>query len=207
MITVVGNLKGGSGKSTVAFNLAVWLGTQGRAVKLLDLDPQRTLTDLVAVRTEEGYVPELDLLPSGTNLGSLTEETAEVLIDVGASNYQAMVESLRLADTVLVPVVPGQADVWSTQRYLKLVQHERRPECRILLFLNRTDALGGSKETKEAFGALNMLKGVTVLPTRLGQRVSLCRSLSEGLAVFELDPRAKATQEFFDLAAAILAAR
>ena len=56
---VVGNLKGGSGKSTVAFNLAVWLTAKGHAVRLVDLDPQKTLSDLVAVRREIGIEPEL----------------------------------------------------------------------------------------------------------------------------------------------------
>lgn len=211
MITVIGNLKGGSGKSTVAFNLAIWRAMQNKPVKLLDLDPQRTLTDLVSVRTEEGFIPALDLLSPESDLGALRRERADVLIDVGASSFERMLEAIRNADAVLVPVVPGQADVWSTQRYLKIVQGERRPECRVMLFLNRTDALGGSKETREASVALNvlmnMLDGVSVLPGRLGQRISFCRSLSEGLAVFELDPKSKATQEFFDLADAIEALR
>jgi chromosome partitioning protein len=211
MITVIGNLKGGSGKSTVAFNLAIWRAMQNKPVRLLDLDPQRTLTDLVSVRTEESYIPALDLLSPDSDLAQLRREAADVLIDVGASSFERMLEAIRNADAVLVPVVPGQADVWSTQRYLKIVQGERRPECRVMLFLNRTDALGGSKETREASVALNvlmnMLDGVSVLPGRLGQRISFCRSLSEGLAVFELDPKSKATQEFFDLADAIEALR
>ena len=211
MITVIGNMKGGSGKSTVAFNLAVWRAMQNRTVKLVDLDTQRTLSDLVAIRTEEGFVPQLGLLPADSNLSQLRKDSGDIIVDVGASNFDRMLEAIRHADSILIPVVPGQADVWSTQRYLKIVQGERRPECSVMLFLNRTDALGGSKETREAAVALNvlmnMLEGVTVLPGRLGQRVSFCRSLSEGLAVFELDPRSKATQEFFDLANAIEATR
>ncbi len=211
MITVIGNMKGGSGKSTVAFNLAVWRAMQNRTVRLVDLDTQRTLSDLVAIRTEEGFVPHLGLLPADSNLSQLRKDSADIIVDVGASNFERMLEAIRHADSILIPVVPGQADVWSTQRYLKIVQGERRPECAVMLFLNRTDALGGSKETREAAVALNvlmnMLEGVTVLPGRLGQRVSFCRSLSEGLAVFELDPRSKATQEFFDLANAIDATR
>ena len=43
MLTVVGNLKGGTGKSTVAFNLAVWLAHDRPGVRVFDLDPQATL--------------------------------------------------------------------------------------------------------------------------------------------------------------------
>jgi chromosome partitioning protein len=210
MITVIGNLKGGSGKSTVAFNLAIWSAQRERPLKLLDLDPQATLTDLVTVRLEEGFEPVLQLLPPDSPIPALQGNGADVLVDVGASNLDRMMEAIRHADHVIVPVVPGQADIWSTQRYLKLVQAQRPAGCRVSLFLNRTDPVGGSRETREAAVALgvlrHMLDGVGVLPARLGQRIGFCRSLSEGLAVFELDPKSKATLEFFDLANAIAAA-
>ena len=57
MLTVVGNLKGGTGKSTVAFNLAVWLAHGKAGVSAFDLDPQATLTDVVQVRLEDGFDP------------------------------------------------------------------------------------------------------------------------------------------------------
>ena len=74
MITVIGNLKGGSGKSTIAFNLAIWLAWQECDVKLLDLDPQKTLTDLIGVREEEGYLPAVKLLPSDMPLENLRKQ-------------------------------------------------------------------------------------------------------------------------------------
>ncbi len=52
MITVVGGTKGGSGKSTVATNLAVMLSTAGRDVLLVDADDQETATDFTNLRNE-----------------------------------------------------------------------------------------------------------------------------------------------------------
>ena len=52
MITVVGGTKGGSGKSTVATNLAVMLATAGRDVLLVDADDQETSSDFTAMRNE-----------------------------------------------------------------------------------------------------------------------------------------------------------
>ena len=57
MITVIANLKGGTGKSTVTFNLAVWLDSINRKVTVIDLDPQRTLSDVAALRVEEKIEP------------------------------------------------------------------------------------------------------------------------------------------------------
>ena len=44
-IVVVGNLKGGTGKSTVAVNLACAMRGDGKRVALLDADPQGTAAD------------------------------------------------------------------------------------------------------------------------------------------------------------------
>jgi chromosome partitioning protein len=199
MITVVGNLKGGSGKSMIAFNLAVWLASLKREVTLIDLDPQRTLTDLVEVRAEEGCMPALTLLDASTPLESLATVAGDVIVDVGAANLVDMYAAIALAQRVLIPVVPGQADVWSTQRFLRLIAPYRRADGEVLMVLNRTDALGGSKETREAATALAMLKSAQLLPVRLGQRVWFCRSLSEGQAVFEMAANERASEEFLGL--------
>ena len=203
MITVIGNLKGGSGKSTVAFNLALWLAWHGRSVSVLDLDPQKTLTDLIALRREENYAPDVNVLPSDMALETLNDVNGDVLVDVGVASMERMFSAIGVADRLLVPVVPGQADVWSTQRFLNMIRPHRSPQCEVLMFLNRTDALGGSKETREAAEAIAMLTAGNVLPARLAQRIWLCRSLSEGLAVFELGPNEKASHEFLGLAMAL----
>ena len=203
MITVIGNLKGGSGKSTIAFNLAIWLAWQGRDVKLLDLDPQKTLTDLVGVREEEGYTPAIKLLPSDMPLENLRKQKGDVIVDVGAANMVGMFQAISQAHRLLIPVVPGQADVWSTQRFLGMIDSHRHPACQAIMFLNRTDALGGSKETREAAEAISMLKSATALTARLSQRVWICRTLSEGLSVFEMEPRDKGSLEFLNLAQAL----
>ena len=64
MITVGGRLKGGSGKSTLTFNLALWLIRANRRVLVIDADPQATLSDVVDVRREEGFQPPVELMGS-----------------------------------------------------------------------------------------------------------------------------------------------
>jgi cellulose biosynthesis protein BcsQ len=84
-----------------------------------------------------------------------------------------------------------------------MIDSHRHPSCQAIMFLNRTDALGGSKETREAAEAISMLKSATALTARLSQRVWICRTLSEGLSVFEMEPRDKGSQEFLNLAQAL----
>ncbi|MCG6860439.1 MAG: AAA family ATPase [Chromatiaceae bacterium] len=204
MVTIIGSLKGGSGKSTVTFNLAVWLAMADVKVQLIDADPQATLADVVDVRTEEGFDP---LLRVGDKSGLTPERlnTAdETLIDVGTSDMDAMRRALELCDRVVVPVPPSQADIWSTQRYIHLVSSIPRDKpADIFGFINRGDTHHAVRETNEAAAALVSLPGIKFLKPRLSQRTVFRRSFSEGLAVFELDPRGKGSREFFSLAAAL----
>ena len=204
MVTIIGSLKGGSGKSTVTFNLAVWLAMADVKVQLIDADPQATLTDVVDVRMEEGFDPPLRVGDKSALNAEHLKGAQETLIDVGTSDMDSMRRALQLCDRVVVPVPPSQADIWSTQRYIHLVEsteREKRPE--ILGFINRGDTHHAVRETNEAAAALVSLPGIRFIKPRLAQRTVFRRSFSEGLAVFELDPRGKGSKEFFSLAAAL----
>ncbi len=202
MITVIANLKGGTGKSTVNFNLAVWLAVHKRLVRLFDLDPQRTLTDVVDIRREEGYSPDLDLRHEYKHLNSNAGNDVEVLVDVGTGDMVAMNYALKVAERVVIPVPPSQADVWSTQRFLGMIRKARgRTKMPIVLgFVNRADTHLFVRETEETERALKMLPGIELLTSRLYQRTDFRRSFSEGLSVFELRPSGKAAKEINKLA-------
>jgi chromosome partitioning protein len=203
MLTVVGNLKGGTGKSTVAFNLAVWLAHSKHGVVTFDLDPQATLTDVCDVRREDGFEP---LVPVSSSIGELEELVRSngshpIIADVSASNMPELEKAVSLASRVLIPIQPSQADIWSTQRFLKIIGNVvDRQKTQVQGFINRADTHIAVRETDEAEEALRMLQGIEALKTRLYQRTAYRRSFSEGLAVFELDPMGKAAQEMKQLA-------
>ena len=211
MITVIANLKGGSGKSTVAFNLAVWLERSGRKVIGYDLDPQCTFSDLGMLRREIGNKPDIEIHSVRAVLGEqlMAHGESEVLVDVGAANMAAMKEAMATADRVLIPVPPSQADVWATQRFLHIVGPDMEAvklngRHKTMAFVNRADTNQSIRETQETEEALRMLPGIDeVMPQCLKMRTSFRRSLSEGLAVFEMWPRSKAADEFRVLAAAL----
>lgn len=203
MITVIGNLKGGSGKSTVTFNLAVWLAHFRVEVTSFDLDPQATLSDVAEVRHDEGFEPDIVVYRTENDPGAIVQHrSTEILVDVGASNLWAMRQAINMADRIVIPVTPSQADIWSTQRFLNIVTEalktEHHPE--ILAFINRADTHISVRESDEAEEALASLSAVSVLKVRLAQRTVFRRSFSEGLGVFELEPTGKAAHEFHRLA-------
>ncbi len=205
MLTVVGNLKGGTGKSTVAFNLAVWLAHDKHGVMAFDLDPQCTLLDVCEVREEDGFEPTFEVSTDLDELVRVAQDKQRkqpIIVDMSASNMPAMEKAISLADRILIPVQPSQADIWSTQRFLKIVAShiDRSANTEVLGFINRADTHRGIRETDEAEQALEMLQGVKALGVRLYQRTAYRRSFSEGLGVFELDPMGKASKEMKKLA-------
>jgi len=206
VITVIANLKGGSGKSTITFNLALWLQMQGEDVVAYDLDPQQTLNDVAAVRLEDGAEPRLNVKKTDNEnvKFNLNDHRCHVLVDVGAANMEAMHAALSAADRIIIPVQPSQPDVWATQRFLKIVNQactDGVPE--LIAFINRADTHCSVTESDEAEEALSMLDSVKVLPFRICQRTNFRRALSEGLSIFELSGRSKSAKEFDQFAHAL----
>ncbi len=205
MITVIANLKGGSGKSTVTFNLGLWLQMKGQPVVAYDLDPQQTLSDVAEVRREEGYTPPLQVnQPRETLMDDMQyhPQNTQVLVDVGASNMDAMRQALSVANRIIIPVPPSQPDVWATQRFLEIVNElslETNPEMRV--FVNRADTHRAVRESDETEEVLRQLPGVELVEQRLYQRTVYRRSLSEGMSIFEISKRSKAVEEFNHFAA------
>lgn len=201
MMTVVGNLKGGTGKSTLAFNLAVWLSHQQVKTRLFDLDPQNTFKDVIDVRIEQNIEPVLSLMGGIDALNAWqAEKDCEVVIDVSAADKPSMMAAIQRADRVVIPCAPSQADIWATQKFTSMIHHELG-EKPVFAFINRADTHHMVVETQEAEAALELIKGLKRLPVRLHQRTAFRRSFSEGLGVFELNRNDKASQEMLALAA------
>jgi chromosome partitioning protein len=208
MITVIANLKGGTGKSTVTFNLAVWIGSRNRRTAVIDLDPQRTLTDVAAVRMEEGIEPAIRVEAGSFSDVTFPEDAEEIIIDVGTADLDSFKQAIMIADRILIPVTPSQADVWSTQRFIRFLHkntHGNPPES--ITFLNRVSNSKADQAPEQAAAALSALPVARFIPQRLSARTVFRDSFSESLAVFELQPQSIASREFRALAEALFPGR
>src|SRR5207237_10288608 len=89
MIIVVGGIKGGSGKTTVATNLAVLRSGKSKDVLLIDADDQETATDFTVLRNEHlsnraGYTCiKLSGAAVRTEVLRLAEKYKDIIIDTG----------------------------------------------------------------------------------------------------------------------------
>jgi chromosome partitioning protein len=130
-LIAVGNLKGGTGKSTIAVNLACALRDTDRTVALVDADPQGSATDWHA----GGGLPVLvESLPlSGqreaqrwvARVLSLKAGADYVVVDLPPQADSGIASALLLADLLLVPVSPSGVDLRATGRALDLLRRAR----------------------------------------------------------------------------------
>lgn len=202
MITVVGGTKGGSGKSTVATNLAIMLAAAGREVLLVDADDQETSTDFSNLRegSRAGGAGYTCIALTGPAVRSGVQRLApkheHVIIDTGGRDTVSQRAALSICDCYLVPFAPRSFDVWTLDKVADLVEEARvvNPGLRALAFINRADARGG--ENAEAAELIRTKPALEFLPFSLGTRKAFAHAAAAGLSVIELKPQdPKATEE------------
>lgn len=131
MIYVICNEKGGSGKSSIAQTLSVYLKlNQSKDLLLIDADPQRTTAEWAAERAENDLpqIPCIELTGNITKqLQDLKSRYDSIVIDCGGADSKAMRSSLSYADIALLPfrpkrrdlkVAPGMAEIVETAQAL-----------------------------------------------------------------------------------------
>jgi chromosome partitioning protein len=133
-VVAVGNLKGGTGKSTVAVNLACAVAAEGRSCALVDTDPQGTATRWAEKRRLPVACWSQPLRALDEVGGWLAAATALrgrydlVVLDLPSVARHPFLAACFMADLVLVPASPLAADLEGTRRALidfRLVRRER----------------------------------------------------------------------------------
>ena len=187
------NEKGGTGKSTIATNLASALHLRGRRVVLVDADPQGTSRDWRSASPEGIDLPPVVALDRPEMLQSLASIQAElVIIDTPAKAEKMTAAVVRIAQTALVVIQPSGADIWASAAAVKLIQQKVDVGGQIDagFLVNRVS--GVSKLSKEVLTGEWNDYGVSMLEHSIGNRVVFAQALTDGLSVYNLaDAHAK----------------
>ena len=198
IVYTIAQQKGGVGKTMLAANIAAALAAT-RRVALLDIDPQRSLTQWNALRLARrpaaAAISFSDVsgwrLPAA--LESLAREHDVVVIDSPPNVDTDARIAIRAATLVLVPVQPSPPDLWAAQGTLKLAAAERRL-ARIVL--NRAPATSRLRTAVEHACAAQHL---VVAAATLGNRIGFANAFAVGLGVTEQAPHSLAARELFAL--------
>ena len=144
---VVLNPKGGSGKTTIAINLASYLAANGHSPVLMDFDPQGSSLRWVKKRKPAQPLVhviaayEKDTRTTRAFQLRVPETATHVIVDTPAAlEARQLPEMTRDADKVLVPVLPSDIDIHTCSRCIRdllLVAKIRREDDRIGVIANR----------------------------------------------------------------------
>ncbi|EWY36405.1 hypothetical protein N825_27045 [Skermanella stibiiresistens SB22] len=203
MILVVGGIKGGVGKSTLASNLAVLVAQSGRDVLLVDGDSQETTMTWAAARGEResvstDRVTTVALVGKGVRdeLRRLKPKYEVIVIDAGARDTTTQRSALTIADAILLPFAPRGPDLWTIDAAVEMITEIKSVNegLRALALVNRADPIGGDNAEAEAAFAEHA-DILTPAPVRVGNRKAIAQAHLMGLAANEMgrpDPKAVA---------------
>ncbi|MBA6389951.1 AAA family ATPase [Colwellia sp. BRX10-3] len=212
MMILVGGEKGGSGKSCLAQNLAVYFAREKKAIVLMvDCDPQRTTSDWIQARNSDPSLPAINCIQLygkiRNDLLSLNQHYDYVVVDCGGQDNLALRAAMSVADHVVIPLrpkrrdlktVPHMEDMLSTCKMVnpKMLASFVITQCPSLP--NQAGRILEAKEVCSSFG-INVLNAVTYSRNIYDDSEEL------GSSVLEIEPDSKAAVEMIAIAEELLA--
>jgi chromosome partitioning protein len=191
---LIANPKGGSGKTTLATNVAGWLAGRKQRVVLADFDPLRSTTEWLERRP--AMFPAIGGWTPTAGKEELREHNPHWLIlDTPAGLHgEALRDAMRRSDMLLVPVSPSAFDMGATQHFLDQIgeyKAVKQGDIAIGLVAMRVDPRTHSAEELEEF--LQTFDFPLVAHLRQTQVYVHCAR--DGLSMFDL-PRSRAEQDW-----------
>ena len=188
MTKIIGILgrKGGTGKTTLAVNLAHALALAGRKTMLLDTDPQASASAWASLR-EEPLFPVLRFTRNNLHkeISSISEGFDAVVIDGAPHDHETQRSAILSCTHLLIPVQTSAPDLWSTLDFCEVAQKADA------YISDQKRAVIASKVVKNNAMSKNFPKNAhEILPFPLlkattSQRVGYAESFSTGHTVFE----------------------
>jgi len=179
------NAKGGCGKSTLATNIASYFANEGASVALADYDPQRSSLDWLERRPDNR--PRIAGVAGFDGGLRHAPRTADfVVIDAPARSHGSeLVDLVKHAETIVVPVLPSTIDMQASSKFLeelKNIGKIERKQAKIGTVANRV------RDNTLIFDELDeyLLKARTPYIAALREAQNYVRAYTRGLGIFEL---------------------
>jgi chromosome partitioning protein len=189
-IVLVGSEKGGVGKTTISFNLAVLRAIAGYPVLLVDADKQASSSMLASMRTDGDFSPPLICVQKTGKMGADLLELRtnyEIIIDAGGVDSVELRQSIAVADIWVLPASPSQLDLFAMAKMARLQAEVEERVGRIprtVVVLN--PVAPNTREWEEAREMLSDNEKMPVLNSQLTNRVAHRRAIRAGCGVIEL---------------------
>lgn len=203
MIILIGGEKGGTGKTTLATNLAAMRALAGHDVLLIDSDPQGSANYWAQNRDELSIQPRVACVQKfGKGLAMEVKDLAlryqDIILDAGGRDSVELRSALIVVDKVYLPIQPSQFDVWTLNSMNALVETAKgfNPTLQAKVIISRASTNPSVQESEETRKLLADFPNLEPLELIIRDRIAYRKAAKEGLAVTELKPKeAKASEE------------
>lgn len=201
MIVVVGGIKGGSGKTTIATNLAVIRAREGAKVLLVDADEQKSASDWAQQRVVmdlECGITTIQLSGKGlySQIQKMGADYDDVIIDVGGRDTTSQRSALTVADLFLIPFKPRSLDIWTIGAVKTMINEIKAVNSGLMCIavINQADPRGSDND--DALEILKESEEIQCFEGSIGHRKAFGNAAAEGMGVVELEIQdKKSTQE------------
>lgn len=202
-IVTVANVKGGTGKTTIALNLVVAAMRDDLKTLLVNSDVQLSATDIVRVRAEKNISPPIHATDMPTDrlhvdLKKKYDGYDMAVIDAGGRDSRSFRSAIVAADVLIIPILPSGVDYWAsidTIRIAREVQAEKLKIAKepIAIFCLLNQQVRYSVMAAEILESLEKIDA-PMLKTILYFRQAYRRSTSDGRSVLEWTDRQAARE-------------
>lgn len=200
--------KGGTGKTTLAACLAAEIHKRGKAVVLVDADPQGSLAEWHGDDDSGRPLAAIPLIadPSEDVADKARQASAKsiVIVDTAGFANRTQVSVLEVADLVLIPCRPSAMDARGAMRAIEMVatvNRDRRRKARAAVIMNATTRASIVAHVRNVL----VSDGAHVLGSEIGNRTVFAESELYGSAPAWMGRSAeKAAAEVAALATEIL---
>jgi len=198
MIILIGGEKGGTGKSTIATNLAAWLANQNRDTIVVDADRQATASNWIDRRNEINSLATVNCAQKYGNVFNALKDLAhrydEVVIDAGGRDSEELRTALVAVHKVYVPLKASQPDLETSLHMNELIQLARgmNPSLTAYAVISMAPTNPVINEAEEAQHLLGELPELILAKTIIRERKVYRDAMVEGRGVVELNnPKAR----------------
>ncbi|WP_298168410.1 ParA family partition ATPase [Acidithiobacillus sp.] len=192
-VIAVINQKGGTGKTTLALNLAAGLA-QRAATHLVDADPQGSISQWVAMAATHTGLPPV-AQPGDDPFATIAQLACThryVVVDCPPAIQGDLVAAvMRSVQVILIPVLPSPIDLWASVGMAAALGEARRlnPGLRAGLVLNQLETRNAlSRAMREALAEFD----IPILQAGMQRRAAYRSAAVEGTSVYGLGKRAQA---------------
>ncbi len=195
------NQKGGSGKTTIAINLARAYQLQGYSVLLIDSDKQGSSRDWQSADPNNPLpLLVLDQVSIDRDIKKVVNQYDYIIIDGSPQATEIATATIKASDFILVPMQASPFDLWASNNLIELIEQGRAVNQKLKAGIVLTRLVKNTKIGAEVGQVINDF-GLPVLTSNIGQRTCYPFSASLGKTVFDTErPSSEPVKEINSLA-------